>query len=50
VLKANKSEVLIVFAKYDLIDSDHMIKKIFEDLGISSPILISSKRAMELLN
>jgi GTP-binding protein HflX len=42
-LKADKSKVLMVFTKCDRLDSEEMIKKISEDLGISNPMLISSK-------
>jgi GTPase len=42
-LKADKSKVLLVFTKCDRLDSEEMIKKISEDLGISNPMLISSK-------
>jgi GTP-binding protein HflX len=42
-LKVDKSKVLMVFTKCDRLDSEEMIKKISEDLGISNPVLISSK-------
>jgi GTPase len=42
-LKVDKSKVLMVFTKCDRLDSEEMIKKISYDLGISNPMLISSK-------
>lgn len=42
-LKVDKSKVLMVFTKCDRPNSEDMIKKICEDLGISNPLAISSK-------
>jgi GTP-binding protein HflX len=42
-LKVYKSKVLMVFTKSDRLDSEDMMKKISEALGISNPMLISSK-------
>jgi GTPase len=42
-LKVDKSKVLMVFTKCDRLNSQEMIKKISEVLGISNPVLISSK-------
>jgi GTPase len=42
-LKVDKSKVLLVFTKCDRLNSEEIIKKIPEALGISSPMLLSSK-------
>jgi GTP-binding protein HflX len=42
-LNVDKSKVLMIFTKCDRLNSEEMIKKISEDLGISNPMLISSK-------
>jgi GTPase len=42
-LKVDKSKVMMLFTKCDRLDSEEMIKKISQDLGISNPVLISSK-------
>ena len=42
-LNADKSKILMVFTKCDRLDSEEMIKKISENLGISNLLLISSK-------
>ncbi len=42
-LKVDKSKVLMVFTKCDRLDSQEIVKKISEVLGISTPVLISSK-------
>ena len=42
-LKVDKSKVLMVFTKCDQPNSEETIKKISEDLGISNPMLISTK-------
>ena len=42
-LNVDKSKVLMVFTKCDRLNPEEMIRKISEDLGISNPMLISSK-------
>ena len=42
-LKVDKSKVLMVFTKCDQPNSEETIKKISEDLGLSNPMLISTK-------
>ena len=42
-LKVDKSKVLMVFTKCDRPNSEETIKKISEDLGLSNPMLISTK-------
>ncbi len=42
-LKVDKSKILMVFTKCDSLNSQEMIKKISEVLGIPNPVLISSK-------
>ena len=42
-LKVDKSKILIVFTKCDRLNSQEMVKKVSEVLGISNPLLISSK-------
>ena len=42
-LKVDKSKILMVFTKCDKLNSQEMAKKISEVLGISNPVLISSK-------
>ena len=42
-LKVDKSKVLMVFTKCDQPNSEETIKKITEDLGLSNPMLISTK-------
>src|SRR5215203_1342244 len=42
-LNVDKSKVLMIFTKCDRLNSEEMIKKISVDLGISNPMLISSK-------
>jgi GTP-binding protein HflX len=42
-LKVDKSKILMVLTKCDLLNSEEMIKKISDDLEISNPMLISSK-------
>jgi GTP-binding protein HflX len=42
-LKVDQSKVLMVFTKSDRLDSEDMMKKISEALGISNAMLISSK-------
>jgi GTP-binding protein HflX len=42
-LKVDKSKVLMVFTKCDRLNSQKMVKKASEVLGISNPVLISSK-------
>lgn len=42
-LKVDKSKVLTVFTKCDRLNSQETIKQISEALGISNPVLISSK-------
>jgi GTP-binding protein HflX len=42
-LKVDKSKVLMVFTNCDRPNSEDTIKKIFEDLGLSTPMLISTK-------
>jgi GTP-binding protein HflX len=42
-LKVDKSKVLMVFTKSDQPNSEETIKKISEDLGLSNPMLISTK-------
>jgi GTPase len=42
-LNVDKSKVLMVFTKCDRPNSEETVKKISEDLGISNPLLISSK-------
>jgi GTP-binding protein HflX len=42
-LKVDNSKILMVFTKYDRLNSHEMIKKISEVLEISNPVLISSK-------
>jgi len=42
-LKVEKSKVLMVFTKCDQPNSEETIKKISEDLGLSNPMLISTK-------
>ena len=42
-LKVDKSKVLMVFTKCDQPNSEETIKKVSEDLGLSNPILISTK-------
>jgi GTPase len=42
-LKVNKSKVLIVFTKCDRLNSQETVKQISMALGISTPVLISSK-------
>jgi GTP-binding protein HflX len=42
-LKVDKSKVLMVFTKCDQPKSEETIKKISEDLGLSNPMLISTK-------
>ena len=42
-LKVDRSKVLMVFTKCDRLNSQEMAKKISEVLGISNPVLISSK-------
>jgi GTP-binding protein HflX len=42
-LKVDKSKVLMVFTKCDRTNSEETIKKIAGDLGLSNPMLISTK-------
>lgn len=42
-LKVDKSKVLMVFTKCDQPNSEETIKKISEDLGLSNPMVISTK-------
>jgi GTPase len=42
-LKVDKSKILMVFTKCDRLNSQEIVKKISEVLGISNPVLISSK-------
>ena len=42
-LNVDNSKVLVIFTKCDRLNSEEMIKKISEDLGIPNPMLISSK-------
>lgn len=42
-LKVDESKVLMVFTKCDQPNSEETIKKISEDLGLSNPMLISTK-------
>lgn len=42
-LKVDNSKILIVFTKCDRLNSHEMVNKISEVLGISNPLLISSK-------
>jgi GTP-binding protein HflX len=42
-LKVDKSKVLMVFTKRDRLNSQEMVNKVSEVLGISNPVLISSK-------
>jgi GTPase len=42
-VRIKNSKVLMVFTKCDRLNSEEMVKKISEDLGISNPMLISSK-------
>jgi GTPase len=42
-LKVDKSKILMVFTKCDRLNSQEIVKKISEVLGISNPMLISSK-------
>jgi GTP-binding protein HflX len=42
-LKVDKSKILMVFTKCDRLNSQEMAKKISEVLGVSNPVLISSK-------
>ena len=42
-LKVDNSKILMVFTKCDTLNSHEMVKKISEVLGISNPVLISSK-------
>ena len=42
-LKVDKPKILMVFTKCDQLNSQEMAKKISEVLGISNPVLISSK-------
>jgi GTP-binding protein HflX len=42
-LKVDKSKVLMVFTKCDRLNSQEIVKKVSEVLGVSNPVLISSK-------
>jgi GTP-binding protein HflX len=42
-LKVDNSKVLIVFTKCDRLNSQDIVKKVSEVLGVSNPVLISSK-------
>jgi GTP-binding protein HflX len=42
-LGADRSKVFVVFTKRDRLDSEEVLKRMAEDLGISNPIVISSK-------
>jgi GTP-binding protein HflX len=42
-LKVDKSKILMVFTKCDRLNSQEIVKKISEVLGVSNPMLISSK-------
>ena len=42
-LGTSSSSIVVVFTKYDLVASDEEISKIAADMGLSDPIVISSK-------
>lgn len=42
-LKADRSKILVVFTKYDRLDSEETMKRIVDDLGVSNAIVVSSK-------
>lgn len=42
-LKVDKSKILMVFTKCDQLNPQEIVKKISEVLGVSNPMLISSK-------
>jgi GTP-binding protein HflX len=42
-LNTDRSKVLVVFTKYDRLDSEETMKKISGDLAVSNPVVISSK-------
>jgi GTP-binding protein HflX len=42
-LRVDKSKVLTVFTKYDRLNSQDIVKKVSEVLGVSNPVFISSK-------
>ncbi len=42
-LKVDKSKILMVFTKYDRLNSQDIVKKVSEVLEISNPVFISSK-------
>ncbi len=40
-LKADRSKILVVFTKYDRLDSEETMKRIVDDLGVSNAIVVS---------